>query len=77
MSGKPFKRYNKKPRLRVHMIENVNHALAFMKEEKLTYGVLFKAHALHNKEYACTHTRTHTEQTRNTHATHTQHTRTL
>jgi len=36
VSGKPFKRYNKKPRLRVHMIENVNHALAFMKEEKLT-----------------------------------------
>ncbi|EGD83540.1 hypothetical protein PTSG_04145 [Salpingoeca rosetta] len=35
-SGKKFKRYNKNPKLRVHEIENVNHALDFIKEEGLT-----------------------------------------
>eukprot|EP00043_Microstomoeca_roanoka_P006579 m.64030 g.64030 ORF g.64030 m.64030 type:complete len:445 (-) comp13474_c2_seq2:59-1393(-) len=36
VSGKPFKRYSRDPKLRVHQIENISNALSFLKEEGLT-----------------------------------------
>jgi filamin len=36
VSGKPFKRYNKTPKLKVHKLENLSTAFDFMKQEGLT-----------------------------------------